>query len=203
MSTNTANVIFRDDGCILVKNVRLSYAHIFKKWGLNEGDTKKFSAKFHLDKKTHAADIKALGQHLGKMMTEAFKGRIPNDKLFLRDGAQTGKDEVADQWIISASEDKAPDVINRDKSRINEDDDIVYSGCYVNVLIRPWTQNNKFGKRINANLLAVQFVKDGERFSGIERPDTDEAFGDISEEFADEGENTSSGSGSDDPFGDD
>lgn len=182
----TNNTVFREDGCILVKNVRLSYPHLFKKWGLNEGDTKKYSAKLLLDKRTHAADIKALAQHLIKMQTEAFKGRIPNDKLFLRDGAESGKEGMADYYSIAASEDKAPDVINRDKSRINEEDDVVYAGCYVNALIRPWVQNNKFGKRINANLLAVQFVKDGERFSGIERPDIDEAFGDVSEDFADD-----------------
>ena len=204
MSANTANVIYREDGCILVKNVRLSYPHLFKKWGMNEGDTKKFSSKFLLDKKTHAADIKGMGQHLAGLMTTSFKGRIPNDKLFFRDGDQTGKETSAGQWEIAASEDKAPDVINRDRSRVNEDDDIVYAGCYVNVLIRPWAQNNKFGKRINANLLAVQFVKDGERFSGIERPDTNEAFDDVSEEF-DDGEEAGRRAASEDadPFAED
>lgn len=205
MPKNTTNVIFRDDGCILIKMVRLSYPHLFQKWGMNEGDKKKYSAKFLLDKKTHGEDIKALGAHLVAMMQEAFKGRIPNDKLFLRDGAQSGKEDMEGYFVISASEDKAPDVINRDKSRINEDDDIVYAGCYVNVLLRPWVQKNQFGKRINANLHAVQFVKDGERFSGIERPDTDEAFGDISEEFGDDEPSSSRGkpAADADPFGDD
>jgi hypothetical protein len=200
---NTPNVTFRDDGCIQVRNVRLSYPHLFKPWGMNEGDDKKYSAKFLLDKKTHAADIKALGGHIAALQQEAFKGRIPNDKLFLRDGDQEGKDTSAGQWVIAASESKRPDVINRDKTRINEDDDIVYPGCFVNVLIRPWSQNNKFGKRINANLLAVQFVRDGERFSGIERPDTDTAFDDISGEFDGANDDDGSGSGStggDDPF---
>lgn len=200
---NTPNVTYREDGCILIRNVRLSYPHLFKKWGMNEGDTKKFSSKFLLDKVTHAADIKGLGAHLGKLMQDAFKGRIPNDKLFLRDGDQEGKDTSKGQWTVAASEDKAPDVINRDKSRINEDDDIVYAGCYVNVLLRPWCQNNKFGKRINANLLAVQFVKDGERFSGIERPDTDSAFDDVSEDFDDDATAKSATKDDNDPFGDD
>lgn len=192
------NVIIRDDGCILVKNVRLSYPHLFKKWGMNDGDTKKYSAKFLLDKKTHADDIKLLGQHIGGLMTEAFKARVGNDKLFLTDGANSGKEDLKDQWVISATEDKAPDVLNRDKSRVNEEDDIVYAGCYVNVLIRPWAQNNNYGKRINANLLAVQFVKDGERFSGVERPDMDEAFDEIAEDF--DGADGGSSSGEDDPF---
>lgn len=195
-----SNIVFMDNGCILVKNVRLSYPHLFKKWGKNDSDKKKFSAKFLMDKKTHAAEIKALGAAITRIMTEAFKGKIPTDKLFLRDGAASGKEEMEGSWVISASEDKAPDVINRDRSRINEDDDIVYAGCFVNVLLRPWTQNNSYGKRVNANLLAVQFVRDGERFSGVERPDMDEAFEDISGDF----EDADSAGGSDaeeDPFG--
>jgi hypothetical protein len=196
--TSTAHVKFLDDGCILVKDVRLSYEHVFKKWGMNEGDNKKFSGKFLLDKKTHAADIKALGAFLVAFQTAAFDGRIPNDKLFLQDGANSGKAEMENCFVISASEDKAPDVINRDKSRINEDDDIVYSGCYVNVLIRPWKQANKFGKRVNANLLAVQFVRDGERFSGIERPDIDSVFDEVEGEF----EGAGAGSTEPDPFAD-
>lgn len=178
-----SQIVFREDGCILIKNVRLSYPHLFKKWGMNEGDEKKFSAKFLLDKTAHKAEIFALGQHLVKMQTEAFKGRIANDKLFLRDGNDSGKDDMKPYFVIAASESKAPDVINRDKSRINEDDDIVYAGCFVNLLFRPWVQNNKFGKRINANLLAVQFVKDGEPFSNVSRPDTDEAFDEVDESF--------------------
>jgi hypothetical protein len=198
MSDN--KIVFMENGCILIKDVRLSYPHLFTKWGMNEGDKKKYSAKFLMGKTTHAAAIKALGQNLVKMMQEAFKGKIPSDKLFLRDGAGSGKEEMEDCWIISASEDKAPDIINRDKSRINEDDDIVYAGCYVNVLIRPWVQKNNFGKRINANLLAVQFVRDGDRFSGIERPDVDDVFDDVSGEFEDA--DSAGGVDSDDPFAD-
>jgi hypothetical protein len=196
-----SNIVIREDGCILIKNVRLSYPHLFQKWGKNASDKKKYSASFIIDKKTHAAEIKILGAHINSIMTEAFKGsRIASDKLCLRDGDTLGKDDLIGKWVLKTSEDKAPDVINRDKSRINEDDDIVYAGCYVNALFRPWVQNNDFGKRINANLLAVQFVKDGERFSGIERPDTDEAFGDISGDFDDEPAGASAGADNDDPF---
>jgi Protein of unknown function (DUF2815) len=129
---------------------------------------------------------------------EHFKGRIPADKLFMRDGAGMAKPEQEESWLIAASESRRPDVINRDKSRLNEEDDIVYAGCFVNVLIRPWAQSNIHGKRLNANLLAVQFVRDGERF-GAERPDIDEAFGDISGDFESEG--AGAFDEGDDPFG--
>lgn len=195
--TATPKIVFRTDGTILIKDVRLSYPHLFEKWGKNEGDKKKYSAKFLLDKKTHEAEIKALAAHIVGIETETFKGRLPNDKRFLTDGAVQNKEGMDKYWVISASEDTAPDVINRDKSRINEKDDIVYAGCYVNVLIRPWTQNNSYGKRVNANLLAVQFVRDGDKFSGIERPDTDEAFDAVEEDFSED----AGGSTDADPFG--
>lgn len=186
MSTNTANVVFREDGCILIKNARLSYPHLFKAWAKNpDKETPKYSGRFLIDKKTHAADIKALGQHISKLMQEHFKGRIPASTLFMRDGKDTAKPEQENSWLIAASESRRPDVINRDKSRLNEEDDIVYAGCYVNVLIRPWAQSNIHGKRLNANLLAVQFVRDGDRF-GADRPDTDSAFDDVSGDFEDE-----------------
>lgn len=195
-----SKIIVRDDGCIRIQEVRLSYPHLFKPWAKNpEKEKAKYSAKFLLDKKTHASEIRTLGALVGKMMQEAFKGRIPNDKLFFRDGAGSAKPEQEDCWIISASEDQRPHVMNRDKSRVNEEDDIVYAGCYVSVLIRPWIQANSWGKRINANLLAVQFFRDGDRF-GPERPDINDAFDDVSGEFEDEGV---SASGSDDPFGED
>lgn len=40
----------------------------------------------------------------------------------------------------------------------------IYSGCHVNIQIAFWAQDNDFGKRINVEVLAVQFDGDGERF---------------------------------------
>ncbi|MDC5277565.1 DUF2815 family protein, partial [Acinetobacter baumannii] len=41
-----------------------------------------------------------------------------------------------------------------------------YAGCYVNAAIELWCQDNNYGKRINASLRGVQFLKDGEAFAG-------------------------------------
>ena len=80
---------------------------------------------------------------------------------------------------------KRPMVIDRDKSPLTEDDNKIYAGCYVNAVIELWFQNNGFGKRVNANLLGVQFLKDGEPFgdnAGASVDDFD-AFGDDDDEF--------------------
>ena len=96
--------------------------------------------------------------------------------------------------FISASDSIRPQVIGKKREALTEEDDVVYGGVIVNALIRPWAQDNKFGKRINANLVGVQFVKeDGVRF-GQARPD-------VNEHFDDEGGEDGSSGG--DGFGDD
>ena len=48
------------------------------------------------------------------------------------------------------------------------DDGTLYSGCWVNAQVNMWAQDNKFGKRINCELLGVQKLRDDERFGGGE-----------------------------------
>ena len=182
---NDSKIMFRDDGAIRIKGVRLSYPHLFEKWAGEEGQEKKYSARFLLSKKTHKAEIAALREHLEKFQKENGKGKkAAPRKWFFRDGDHEDEtaEEVKGHWYIASSEKIRPNVINKDKSPLTEEDDVIYAGCFVNALINPWWQNNKFGIRINANLLAVQFVKDGERFSGVSRPDVDEAFDDEDDE---------------------
>lgn len=177
------NIRFNDDGTVLIKNVRGSYLHIFEKWGKDDDPKEKwrYSGKFLLDKTTHAEEIKALQQYLIKQQQEWFKGKIGTANLFFKNGADSGKEEQEDSWVVSASESRRrPQVLDKDKSAITADDDKVYSGCYVHVLIRPWKQENSFGKKINANLVGVQFARDGERF-GEAAIDASEAFDDESE----------------------
>lgn len=171
-----------------LKGVRGSYLHLFKPWAQNEDQEKKYSGRFLIDKKEFAAELKVLQAHFAKLQQDAFKGKIPADKLCIRDGDLTGKSEDEGCFYLQASEKTRPSVVNKDRSPVTEEDDIVYSGCYVNVLVRFWVQNNKYGKRINANLLAVQFVRDGERFGGAGRENVEDHFEDEGFDGADEGD---------------
>lgn len=180
-----SKVIFRDDGIIVIKDVRLSYEHVFQMWTKNAADPKerpRYSATFILPKDTHAAEIEAIKKHLIATQKEVFKQRLPDGALFMRDGDSTGKEEYAGAMIVVASQTdpkQRPVVVDRDgRTPIVEADDKVYSGCFVNGMIRPWTQNNQHGKRINANLYGVQFLRDGDRFSTSSRPPADEMFDD-------------------------
>lgn len=163
---------------ITLKNVRLSFPSIFKRASF-QGQEGKYEASFLLDKKD--TKTKALiDAAIEEALAEA-KIKVPSDKRFIRDGDDFDYDGYAGHWSIKASSNKRPTVINRDKTPLTEEDDVIYAGCYVNAIIDVWVQNNAYGKRVNSNLYGIQFVKDGPRFGSGEIDVTDE-FEDIDDD---------------------
>ena len=148
---------------IKMKNVRLSFPSLFRKAVFSGAETK-FEGTFLLNKEEHADTIKAIQAEIAKMLKDELKAKLPADKICLKDGDEIEYDGYAGCMSIKASSAKRPIVIGKDKAPISEDDNVIYSGCYVNAIISLWAQNNQFGKRINASLEAVQFAKDGEPF---------------------------------------
>lgn len=189
MSTNLApNLVERDDELLIIKNVILSYEHCHEPWAKNPGETKKYSATGLIDPKTHKKEIAILQDRLTAIQKEVFKSRLPADKLCLRDGTLTGKDNYEGKWYLATSEKTKPLLLSRDgKTVITEADDKIYSGAVVNIMFKFWTQNNQYGKRINANLVGVQFMDHGEKFSNVYRPAVDEAFDDEGGDDGDDG----------------
>lgn len=88
---------------------------------------------------------------------------------------------------LNASNKARPLVLDRDKSPLSAADGKPYSGSFMNVSIELWAQDNQYGKRINASLKGVQFVKDGDAFGGgaPASPDEFEDLGVEDEETAD------------------
>lgn len=153
---------------IKLQNVRLSFPSLFRKAQF-QGEETKYEATFMLHKEQHADTIKEIKKAIDAAIKENLKGaKLPADKICLKDGDESGRDEYEGYYTIKAANSKRPKVIDRDKSPLTEDDGKPYSGCYVNAVIELWAQNNGYGKRINANLLGVQFAKDGEPFASGE-----------------------------------
>ena len=146
---------------ILLNNVRLSFPSVFQR-SVFDGKEGKYEATFLIPK----SDTKLKAQ-LDAAIDEAIKAagiKVPSDKRCLKDGDQSDYDGYEGAWSLKAANNKRPTVIDRDKSPIVESDEKLYAGCYVNAVIDLWLQDNKFGKRVNANLYGIQFVKDGEAF---------------------------------------
>lgn len=149
---------------IKIPSARLSFPSLFQMASFGGESTGKFEATFILDKKEHAKVIAEIEAVIGKLQKDELKGKVASDKVCLKDGDEMDRPEYAGKMTIKASTKKRPLVINRDKTPISEDDNIVYAGCYVNGIVTLWAQNNQYGKRINAQLDGVQFVRDGEPF---------------------------------------
>lgn len=182
------NLVVKPNGDIILKRVRTSYLYCFEPH-VNVDDDGKTSKKYKctsiLNKVEHAEAIQHLQSILTQRQKDVFKGRLPADRLCLRDGDLTGKDEYAGAYILVSAEreDNPPACLDRDgRTAVKKSDDKLYSGCIANVMIRFWDQGapggkpNKGGKRINANFLGIQFVEHGEKFSSVERPKADEMF---------------------------
>lgn len=168
---------------IKMQAVRLSFPSLFNTAKFGGEDTGKYEATFVLDKVEHAEVIVGIKAQIERLMKEELKSKVPSDKLCLKDGDDMGRPEFEGKYTIKTSTKKRPLVINRDKSPITESDNVIYAGCYVNAIVSLWAQDNKFGKRINAQLDGVQFCRDGEAFGdGAVSVNEFDAFGSESDD---------------------
>jgi hypothetical protein len=184
------NAILYDDGCIRVDGVIASYPHLDKPWKKNEKDKEKFSITGLAPKETHDEAKKLMVEVINSLLAGAKMGKIGAEHKFCRNGdGEDGplKPETEGMWIIKASENPdRPPKVRDERTKIMTPSEIlkrIYAGCVINILIRPWAQNNDFGKKINANLIAVQFVRDGTRI-GEAAIDDDDAWEELEVETA-------------------
>lgn len=96
----------------------------------------------------------------------------------------------ADNAYISASmtADRPPKIMTRDAHGTSREVNAMereefarklYGGCYVNVLLSPWLQDNAGGKAVRCNLVALEFAADGEPLGDGGGVDVVAAFGTV------------------------
>lgn len=154
--------------------VRLSFPNLAKPKAFQEGQDPRFEATFLMDPSNaeHAVLIKKIREQVKALALEAYGGEIPSDlKVCItnnsnKDGTQKKKYDGYNGMVFLTSNNKTrPTIVGRARNAVVDGDkEFPYGGSYVIGSITLWAQNNKFGKRINANLRAIQFVKDGEAF---------------------------------------
>lgn len=164
---------------IMLRNVRLSYEHIFQATKFTDNAVPKYSATFILPK--DHPDLPAVKRaffEAGKdSFPDAFNGKTwpKGYTCSLKDADEevNSMGEIlaeknpafAGCYIIEANSTRRPVTLHRDKSQVTEDDGIIYSGCYVNAsLAADGYTYEKIKRGVKCYLNGVQFVKDGERF---------------------------------------
>ncbi len=170
-----------EDNIIMLCNVRLAFPQLWIATKVNDEGKAAFSASFLLPPdhpdvaKIKAAIAKTATAKWGAKTAEILPALVAADKVCLHNGdVKSNLEGYAGNLFVSARGPMRPLVINADKSVLTEADGKPYSGCFVNAQIALWAQQNNYGKRVNAQLRGVQFLRDGEAFSGGGIADPDE-----------------------------
>lgn len=171
---------------------RLSYPSLFKKKtgrdaaGNPQGEPA-FAACLLLPKLINGApnpDLVKLRTAAGIAKQEKWLGKPVNlTGSCLRDGVEKEATEGYGPSVmfISSRNTKPVRVVDRNLGDLTEDSGKLYAGCWVNMEVRAWAQDNTNGKRINWSLQKVQFVRHDKPFGEKQTP-VEETFQNLGED---------------------
>lgn len=184
-------------GQLVLKNVRLSFPHLFTPTKSTEDGALKYRAAFLMDPTTaqgriniNAIEAEVLRVKTDKWKDKADKIKLKEDRMAYVDGddcigADSGEVYVGYEGmrVLKTANSKRPQVVDGARVPITEDDDKIYAGCYVNAVVSLYAINDvaKGGNGIFATVEAVQFSKHGEAF-GAAPVDVYDAFDEITED---------------------
>lgn len=176
------------DTRVVLKNVRIAFPRLARPEQVNGEGAPAYSAAFILEtdtpefeeneKAVRAALKAAASDKWGAKADAILKTLESQGKVALHDGdTKSDVDGYAGNLFINARAGGSapPGLYRRDRTAISREENAngvspaemeIYGGCYVNVILNIWAQDNKFGKRINASLSGVQFNADGVPFAG-------------------------------------
>lgn len=171
---------------IMLRDWRLAFPNIWKASAPKGGGEEAFSASF-LAPPTHkqikevkAALLSLAKEKWGAKGESMYKTLESTGKLCLHDGDSKAEYEGFEGNLFISSRSKTrPSVFDQQRNDLTQADGKPYSGCFVNASIELWAQDNDFGKRINAQLRGVQFLRDGDAFAGGGQPADKEEFDEI------------------------
>lgn len=158
---------------IMLNNVRLAFPTLWEPKTVNGEGKPAFSASFLIE--PGSATAKAVEQAIAEVARDKWGAKADallkqmraTDKTALHDGdLKSNYDGFAGLLYVSARTATRPLVIDADRTPLTERDGRPYAGCYVNASVELWAQDNNYGKRVNASLRGVQFLRDGDAFAG-------------------------------------
>jgi hypothetical protein len=157
---------------------RTSYVCVYKPFVGDDGK-KNYSAHIIMPKKDkqiaviEASMLAAAVDEWGAKGEAQFKQLTAAGRTCLKDGAtksQSEGDAYDGNLFISANSTvQPPALVTVAGVNVQTDEDheyAVYSGCVACAQINIWAMDNKWGKRICATLLGLQFIRHEERLSG-------------------------------------
>ena len=171
---------------IKLRNVRLSFPDLFTAVQFKGKGEFKYHATFLIPKED--PQVKVIQETIQNSAKERWgakaevftKEAIANNRYCFRDGDAKDLEGYAGCMALHTSNKIQPKLLNRDKSPIIEDKGELYSGCYVVCSVDVYAYDNDFGKFVSATLRGVQFMTNGDAFTGG-GPVKDDEFDDLAD----------------------
>lgn len=166
---------------VVLKNVRLSFPKLFTPEASVPGGPVKFGAAFLIDPSTSEgkANLKAIEAAMNFAAKKAWADKaerivsnLSEDRKCLRDGDKSTNAEgdvysgYAGMMYVAASNKKRPQVLNRDKTPLVEEDGVIYGGCRVDAVVSVYatTKKEQGGNGLFSSIEIVRFRADDEAF---------------------------------------
>lgn len=183
---------------VVLQSVRLSFPKLWKAESSTPDSAPKFGASFLIDPETPEgkANIKKVQAAIDFVAKKTWADKaervlkaLDEKRKAFRDGdsATNGEGDVYSGYegmkYVSASNRKRPQILNRDKTPLTEEDGVIYGGCYVDAVVSFYatTKKESGGNGLFATLEIVRFRKDGEAF-GAAPVDADEYLDDLDDD---------------------
>jgi hypothetical protein len=171
----------------MLKNVRISFPELFVPKAPKGSLIPKYGAHFIFDKDsdTHKAVLAAI-EEVAAAKWESKAASILKTmrlgdptKFCLRDGDMMDREAYNGRMFVNASNKNRPTVVDRAKQPLTAASGVLYGGCYVNAQVDIYAMKHETGGyQVNASLMGVQFVRDGDSFTGG-RPSKADDFDDL------------------------
>jgi hypothetical protein len=185
---------------VVFEKARLSYPSLLTATAYQNGDKKEYKANLIFDnqddntKKVTVIVPKLLNAHFGANGNKILSIITDDKKLrFYREGnKELDKDlnpipYLQNKLVVIAktAEDNPHEFYDANGKKVEFSNTFAwqtegrkfYGGCYANVVVQIWVQDNDYGKAIRCKLLAVQFAGDGEPLGGTAtKPDVSGFF---------------------------
>ena len=156
---------------IVVEGTLAFAKQIFEAEAFEAGGTEYYGTQLLIDRGSESE--KVLLATIDTVRSAAKLGRVKADRLCVGDGDDTDYDSHKGKTVMRATrvaQKGRPITADNLLNPCVKEDNLLYSGARARLKVSIWAQDNKWGKRVNAELLAVQFIAHGEQIGGGQAP---------------------------------
>ncbi len=148
---------------VMIKKVTCVFPHVFNP-NTKFGPDGKREITLLLHKVDDLKQIQKIKNEIAKLSTKTKKA-LTAETICLKDGDLSGRSEQFGYYTIKATSKFEVPIVNGLRKPITIDDQDIKGGDLVSCVIRLWLQDNIYGTRVNCNLLALQWIKEGDKKS--------------------------------------